>query len=94
MCTLFLDLTYLFIQTAYHDLFLYIFSVNSGICTWDSSFYSELKYDTSSPMAFIGFDLLEKSETTPKLTSIFLSLPSHMRETSCKVDEWGGMRRK
>ena len=40
-------------------------------------------------MAFIGFDLLEKSETTPKLTSIFLSLPSHMRETSCRVYEVG-----
>lgn len=74
--------------------FVYI-SVYSGICTWDSSsitrlVYSELKYDTSSPMAFIGFDLLEKSETTPKLTSIFLSLPSHMRETSCRVNERGG----
>jgi hypothetical protein len=44
--------------------------------------YPLLKYDNSSPMAFIGFDLLDKSDTTPKLTSILLRRPSHIRDTS------------
>jgi len=44
--------------------------------------YPLLKYDNSSPMAFIGLDLLDKSDTTPKLTSILLSRPSHIKETS------------
>ena len=44
--------------------------------------HPELKYDNSSPMAFMGFARLEKSEITPKLTSIFRNRPSHIRETS------------
>jgi len=48
--------------------------------------YPLLKYDNSSPMAFIGLDLLDKSDTTPKLTSILLSRPSHIKETSLLVD--------
>lgn len=49
-----------------------------------SAFYPELKYETSRPRDFIGFDLLEKSDTTPRLTSIFRKRPSHIRETFCK----------
>src|ERR1700722_7494307 len=36
-------------------------------------------------MALIGFDLLEKSDTTPKLTSIFRNRPSHISDTSFYV---------
>lgn len=40
------------------------------------------KYASSSPMDFIGLERFDKSETTPRLTSIFLMRPSHMSETS------------
>lgn len=36
-------------------------------------------------MALIGFDRLDKSDTTPKLTSMFLSRPSHISETSWRT---------
>jgi hypothetical protein len=32
----------------------------------------------------MGFDRLEKSETTPKLTSMLRRRPSHISETSCR----------
>lgn len=44
--------------------------------------HAELKYDNSNPIALIGFERLDKSDTTPKLTSMFLSRPSHINETS------------
>jgi hypothetical protein len=44
--------------------------------------YSELKNATSSPSDFIGFDRLERSETTPRLTSMLRKRPSHMSDTS------------
>jgi len=48
--------------------------------------YPELKYETSRPRDFISFDLLEKSDTTPRLTSVFRKRPSHIRETSLFVE--------
>ena len=44
--------------------------------------YPELKYESSSPMDLMGFERLERLETTPRLTSTFRSLPSHSREMS------------
>lgn len=44
----------------------------------------ELKYENSRPIALIGLNRLEKSETTPKLTSMFRNRPSHIKATSCK----------
>ena len=45
--------------------------------------YPELKYESSSPTDLMGFERLERFETTPKLTRMFRSRPSHNNETSC-----------
>lgn len=46
-------------------------------------YYPELKYESSSPTDFMGFERLDRLETTPKLTRTFRSRPSHNNETSC-----------
>ena len=55
--------------------------------------YPELKYESSSPMDLMGFERLERLETTPRLTSTFRSLPSHNREMSYRgprsTSAWG-----
>lgn len=45
-------------------------------------YYPELKYESSSPTDFMGFERLDRLETTPKLTRTFRSRPSHSNETS------------
>ena len=48
---------------------------------------SELKYDNSSPTAVMGFERFARFDIRPKLTSILLTRPSHMKARSCINDE-------
>ena len=44
--------------------------------------FPELKYDSSIPIALIGFTRLESSETRPRPNSIFRIRPSQSKEIS------------
>lgn len=55
--------------------------------------HSELKYASSRPMDRIGFERLEKSEMTPRLTRVLPIRPSHISET-CYVDIYLSVKRQ
>ena len=49
----------------------------------ENGFYSELKYDSSMPIAFIGLARLERLDFIPRLTRRLRIRPSHIKDTSC-----------
>lgn len=56
----------------------------------DNAFYSELKYDSSMPIAFIGLARLDRLDFIPRLTSRLRIRPSHINDTSCRLDQHYG----